>query len=62
MKALAFINCFFGLPEQGKFVTEPVRGNLIKYVIPERFTCNSLLFKVLNISTGWKPWLVSSIA
>ena len=54
MKALASLDSFFGLSEQGKFATGPVRRSfLIKRVMPERFTCNPSLFKVLNIPAGW---------
>ena len=31
------------------------RSFLITRVMPERLTCNSLFFNVLNIPAGWKP-------
>ena len=61
MKALASIDSFFSLPEGGKFAMEPERHSfLIKQVMPERLTCNPLLFMVLNIPAGLKPWLYKS--
>ena len=55
------IDSFFGLTEQGKFVTKLIRHSfLIKRAMPERLTNNPSLFKVLNIPAGWKPWFYRS--
>ena len=50
-KLLFHRQLFLGLPEQGKFATEPVRHSfLIKQVIPERLIHNPSLFKTLTLS------------
>ena len=49
---------FLGLPERGKFATEPVRRSfLIMRVIPERLATKPSPFKVFNIPAGWRAWL-----
>ena len=49
---------FFGLPERGKFATEPVRCSfLIMWVMPERLTTKPSPFKVFNIPAEWRSWL-----
>ena len=49
MKALASTDNFLGLPERGKFATEPVRRSfLIMRVMPERLTTKPSPFKVFN--------------
>ena len=58
MKAFTSTDSFLGLPERGKFATEPVRRSfLIMRVIPERLTTKPSPFKVFNIPAGWRPWL-----
>jgi len=50
-----FYRQLFGLREQGKFATEPVRRSfLIMRVMPERLTTKPSPFKFFNIPAGWR--------